>query len=108
MRNRRVSMLLLFLALGAGCLARAAEPASSGLRELVDLSSGWHFQIDAHDVGERDRWFDPGHDRSAWRAVEVPRAWDTYDESLRGFRRHRLVPLQCPSFLRGAQENSSD
>ena len=66
-------------------LRRGAEPPAAGSRETVDLSTGWRFQIDAHDQGERERWFDHGRDRTAWRTVEVPRAWDTYDESLRGF-----------------------
>ncbi len=87
MRNPRTHTLFLLLAIGlaAGLPAAGAEPAASGPREIVDLSSGWRFQIDAHDQGERERWFDAGFDRAAWRQVEVPRAWDTYDESLRGF-----------------------
>src|SRR4051812_39315832 len=65
------------------CLA-AIDPAGAP-RESRELATGWRFQIDTHDLGAKDRWFDPGHDRSAWAQVEVPRAWDTFDESLRGF-----------------------
>ena len=98
MTNHRRSMLFQLLSIGfaAGLPAAGAEPTAIGPREIVDLSSRWRFQIDAHDQGERERWFDPGHDRAAWREVEVPRAWDTYDESLRGFEGigwyHVVVP----------------
>src|SRR5258708_7610693 len=87
MGNQRRHTLLLLLATSftASLPAAGAEPTAAGAREIVDLSSGWRFQIDAHDQGERERWFDSGYDRAAWRQVEVPRAWDTYDESLRGF-----------------------
>jgi beta-glucuronidase len=63
----------------------AAGSPAEGPREAVEIDAGWRFQIDVHDQGEKERWYDPAHDRSAWRLVEVPRAWDTFDESLRGF-----------------------
>jgi beta-glucuronidase len=63
----------------------AASAPADAPRESREIASGWRFQIDTHDLGEKDRWFAPGHDRSAWARVEVPRAWDTFDESLRGF-----------------------
>ena len=98
MRNQRSHTLFLLLAVGfsAGHAAAGAEPAASGPREIVDLSSGWRFQIDTNDQGEREHWFDPGHDRAGWREVKVPRAWDTYDESLRGYEGigwyHLVIP----------------
>ena len=64
---------------------RGAEPDPGEPRENRELATGWRFQIDAHDVGEKEHWFDPSLDRSLWSPVEVPRAWDTFDESLRGF-----------------------
>lgn len=63
----------------------AVEPPAPSPRIVQEVSQGWRFQIDAHDQGEKGRWFDVEHDRSAWKEVEVPRAWDTYDESLRGY-----------------------
>lgn len=66
--------------LWAPCLA-----AESGAREEVRLSDGWRFQIDVMDLGEREQWFAPGFDRSAWAAVVVPKAWDLYDEALWGY-----------------------
>jgi beta-galactosidase/beta-glucuronidase len=96
--KRRQNPLFLLLAaiFAAGLRAAGAEPAAVGTREIVDLSSGWRFQIDAHDQGERERWFDPGHDIVAWRDVEVPRAWDTYDESQRGYEGIGWYHLDIP------------
>jgi beta-galactosidase/beta-glucuronidase len=54
-------------------------------RTSMVIAAGWCFQLDTHDQGERELWFADEYDRSAWRSVEVPRAWDTYDESLRGY-----------------------
>jgi beta-glucuronidase len=62
-----------------------AEAQDSSPREVREVASGWRFQLDARDVGERERWYDAGTDRSAWREVEVPRAWDLFDEALRGY-----------------------
>ena len=64
---------------------KAAVDPEKAPRESREIATGWRFQIDTHDLGEKDRWFDPRLDRSAWARVEVPRAWDTFDESLRGF-----------------------
>src|SRR4051812_44470367 len=80
-----ISSLLLVAALAWTDRCPAAVNPDRAPRESRELSTGWRFQIDTHDLGEKDRWFDPGHDRSAWAQVEVPRAWDTFDESLRGF-----------------------
>jgi beta-galactosidase/beta-glucuronidase len=62
-----------------------AEAPEQGPREVREIATGWGFQIDVRDVGERERWYDSGFDRSRWSAVLVPRAWDLYDEALRGF-----------------------
>jgi beta-glucuronidase len=78
---------LYVLSVLTACVA-GLEPAfgaDAGPRESVEIDAGWRFQLDVHDRGEKERWFDPVHDRSNWRTVEVPRAWDTLDDSLRGF-----------------------
>ena len=98
MGKQRGHTLFIFFSIGfaAGLPAVGAEAIAEGSREIVNISTGWRFQIDVHDQGERESWFDPGHDRAAWREVEVPRAWDTYDESLRGFEGigwyHLVIP----------------
>jgi beta-glucuronidase len=54
-------------------------------REIREIAGGWRFQVDVHDVGERERWYDAGVDRSSWRAARVPGAWDLFDEAMRGY-----------------------
>jgi len=58
------------------------EASAPGPREAAEIKAGWRFQIDWRDIGERARWYDAGFDRSGWREVEVPRAWDVFDQAL--------------------------
>ena len=51
----------------------------------MDISDAWRFIIDVDDLGEKERWYDPGHDRSKWASVPAPKAWDLYDEALWGY-----------------------
>jgi beta-glucuronidase len=79
--------LTLFCPLFASPGLRAEAQARTSLetpRDIREISSAWRFQIDAHDLGESERWFEPGRDRSSWREVAVPGAWDLLDESLFG------------------------
>lgn len=46
------------------------------------LSGPWYFLLDPEDIGERERWFESGHDHRAWQMVEVPKAWDLYNAAL--------------------------
>jgi beta-glucuronidase len=62
-----------------------AEAQDSSPREVREVTSGWRFQVDVRDMGERERWYEAGTDRSGWREVEVPRAWDCIDDALRGY-----------------------
>jgi beta-glucuronidase len=68
-----------------GIIAGAAKPTGTLPRETHALNSGWRFQIDVHDKGEVEQWFATSYNRSSWSHIEVPKAWDTIDESLRGF-----------------------
>jgi beta-glucuronidase len=87
MGKHRCRLLCLLLAAGLTSepVAHGNATELSGPREVSEVTAGWQFQIDVHNRGEPERWFDLEHDRSAWRKLAVPRAWDTYDESLRGF-----------------------
>ncbi len=80
-----ISWVLVVQAVGllmGGAVARAQAPSP---REIREIASGWRFQVDAHDVGEGERWYDVGFDRSSWRAAQLPRAWDLLDEAMRGY-----------------------
>jgi beta-galactosidase/beta-glucuronidase len=87
--------ILLYL-VTIGLSNAGAAPTSPGPRTVQELATGWHFQIDVHDQGETERWFALERDRSAWREVLVPRGWDTYDESLRGYEGVGWYSLSLP------------
>ena len=62
-----ISWVLVLQAIGLlmeGPLLAAQAPSP---REIREIASGWRFQVDAHDVGESERWYDAGFDRSSWR-----------------------------------------
>ena len=69
-------------ALGLLLLAAALPLAA---RSSLQLTSGWRFQMDVSDLGEKEGWFNPSFDRHAWATVSVPKAWDLYDESMWGY-----------------------
>src|SRR5215470_10664577 len=54
-------------------------PAS---RSSVELNTNWRFQIDVPDVGEKENWQATTFDRSKWTMVEVPKAWDLFDDAM--------------------------
>jgi beta-galactosidase/beta-glucuronidase len=62
-----------------------AHAESKAIRERHVISAGWRFQIDAADIGQRDGWYKTEYDRSAWREVTMPRAWDLYETALWGY-----------------------
>src|SRR5262249_8213428 len=37
------------------------------------------------DLGDKEQWQRPAFDRSSWTRVNVPKAWDLYDEALWGY-----------------------
>jgi beta-glucuronidase len=75
--------LACLLFLGGWSREAGAQPPALQPRGVREITSGWHFQIDVHDIGQPERWFEPGFDRSTWREVTVPGAWNLLDESLR-------------------------
>jgi beta-galactosidase/beta-glucuronidase len=84
MRYRPI-VAMLVVSLGRVVAAREVEAPARGPREATEIRTGWRFQIDSRDLGARERWYDAGFDRSGWREVEVPRAWDVLDEALKGY-----------------------
>ncbi len=49
--------------------------ASGEGRTLADLAGRWIYSVDAKDEGLAQKYFDPGADRSSWKATEVPSNW---------------------------------
>ena len=54
-------------------------------RSSVELADNWRFQIDIPDIGEKENWQATTFDRSKWSKVEVPKAWDLFDDALWGY-----------------------
>jgi len=44
----------------------------SPLRETTSLDGQWEFATDANDVGEKERWFDPGHAMPGSQTIRLP------------------------------------
>ena len=78
-------LVILFLAPGSLVAASKVDTAARGPREATEIKTGWRFQIDSRNLGEREHWYAAGFDRSGWRDVDVPRAWDLFDEALKGY-----------------------
>ena len=82
---------LLFLA-----FALAAFPQE---RERVQMAAGWTFQIDPEKLGEKEGWYGPAFNRSAWRGVNVPEAWDRFETALRGYEGVGWYAVTVPGSL---------
>jgi beta-galactosidase/beta-glucuronidase len=81
----RLFVAIFVLSLCRLVIASEVQTSGPGPRETPELKTGWRFQVDSRDIGERERWYEAGFDRSGWRDVEVPRAWDVLDEALKGY-----------------------
>ena len=69
----------------------------------LDISHGWTFARDPHDVGVRERWFAPGSAAGHWRPIRIGLAWEEQGfGDLRGVGWYRAsveLPAQLPSRL---------
>ena len=55
------------------------------MSEFVVNIENWGFQVDQDRMGEKEGWFAPTFDASAWMAVKSGAPWDFYDDALRGY-----------------------
>ncbi|MCX6135806.1 MAG: alpha-amylase family glycosyl hydrolase [Ignavibacteriales bacterium] len=70
--EKLIPLLMLFVvSLLIGC-SRKEDFAMS-------LNGVWKFKVDSMNTGVSQRWFDKGHDRSDWTAMDVPDYWDRYN-----------------------------
>lgn len=53
-------------------------------RSNIELSS-WRFHVDQNDIGEKRTWFSNDYDKTGWMPVQVPGAWDFYQEAFWGY-----------------------
>jgi len=84
--------LLAILASGPVAGAGLGAPPRS-----VTLSDGWLFQPDPLGVGDAKAWWKPDLDRSGWRPVAVPMAWDFYDPVMDGYEGIGWYALRLPA-----------
>jgi beta-glucuronidase len=52
---------------------------------VVQTLGDWRFQMDVFDIGEKEMWYTDDFNRTDWAKVEVPKAWDCYEEALWGY-----------------------
>ena len=93
--SHRLSLGLVALLLSAApvpALSNRSVPPRS-----VTLSDGWLFQPDPLGVGDAQQWQRPDFDRSGWRPVTVPAAWDYYDAVMDGYEGVGWYALALPA-----------
>jgi beta-glucuronidase len=84
-KHHDILIALLFASGGTTIGTCAAAAEDSGPREVREIAAGWQFQIDVGDLGEQEHWYGRTIDRLSWRQVEVSKAWDLFDEAMRGY-----------------------
>ncbi len=91
------------LRVGVGLVAFVAfSPQAPTVHALaaprsLTLADGWLFQPDPHGVGDSQCWQRPDFDRSGWRPVTVPMAWDHYDPVMDGYEGVGWYALALPA-----------
>jgi len=82
-----IFMITVFAHEPGQCIAKGVDSsdAAPGSRSSVELAGTWRFQIDFPDVGEKENWQANTFDRSGWAKVEVPKAWDLFDDAMWGY-----------------------
>jgi beta-galactosidase/beta-glucuronidase len=89
---------LLALAIAFSLVAASVTASSiSPMPRSVVLSDGWLFQPDPLGLGDAQHWERADLDRSGWRAVPVPMAWDFYDSVMDGYEGVGWYALKFPA-----------
>jgi beta-galactosidase/beta-glucuronidase len=97
--RRAVSNRALALILAALAMASSIDAARGAERppRVLPISSGWLFQPDPLEVGVEQGWQRPDFDRSGWRTVVVPSAWDAYERTMDGYEGVCWYAVQLPA-----------
>ena len=67
--------------------------------ECILEITAWSFQIDQDEIGVENGWQSPELDRSSWRDVAAPGAWDFYSRALRGYQGVGWLAATIPSVV---------
>lgn len=84
------------LPLLGGLLVLLATQAAAVDRS-TPLGGPWRFQPDPDEVGDARGFERPDADRSGWRSVSVPMAWDHYDPVMDGYEGVGWYALAIPA-----------
>jgi beta-galactosidase/beta-glucuronidase len=68
-------------------------------RDVTVLAGPWQFQLDQDDLGESEGWYSEEFDRSRWGEVNVPGAWDAYDQALWAYEGIGWYATEIPAGL---------
>jgi len=61
------------------------SPKESNENNKKKYLNNWQFQTDVFNIGEKEKWFTTQFDKSEWSKVNVPNAWDTFEDALWGY-----------------------
>ena len=78
------------------CLFILAAGSAPAADRSAPLDGPWLFQPDPDTVGEKQGWEKPEADRSGWRRVAVPMAWDDYDPTMESYEGAGWYALAIP------------
>ena len=95
-REYRVNQWTISRATTTNAPVATAAPAA---RASVELAKHWRFQIDVTEAGEKENWQAKTFDRSKWAMVEVPKAWDLYDEAMWNYEGVGWYSTELPAGL---------
>ena len=92
----------LYLTLGLegmkGTYGKKVEEPKKGKSQLANLTVDWLFKKDPGEVGQKERWFDVAHDRTAWRKANAGINWQEFEEGYYGaaWYAKTLEPVELP------------
>src|SRR5437868_428832 len=96
MYARTIFIVAMLCSCGFGCAGARNSPAQSS-RSAVELNSGWRFQLDELDLGQKENWQASTFDRSQWTPVRVPMAWDLFDRAMWNYEGVGWFSLDMPA-----------
>ena len=59
-------------------------------KAVAALPKTWRFCLDKDDVGQKQKWFEPGFDDSPWKPIEIGKTWESQGYEYDGFAWYRV------------------